>query len=40
VKKDFNLAIALLHSFEYDEAEKVFAKSLMKSQNVPWPTGE
>ncbi len=26
VKKDFELAIALLHSFEYDEAEKVFAK--------------
>jgi hypothetical protein len=26
VKKDFNLAISLLHSFEYDEAEKVFAK--------------
>ncbi|HQW93717.1 MAG TPA: hypothetical protein PKY28_11485 [Ferruginibacter sp.] len=26
VKKDFDLAIALLHSFEYDEAEKVFAK--------------
>jgi hypothetical protein len=26
VKKDFNLAIALLHSFEYEEAEKVFAK--------------
>lgn len=26
IKKDFNLAIALLHSFEYDEAEKVFAK--------------
>lgn len=25
-KKDFNLAIALLHSFEYDESEKVFAK--------------
>ena len=25
-KKDFELAIALLHSFEYDEAEKVFAK--------------
>jgi tetratricopeptide (TPR) repeat protein len=24
--KDFNLAIALLHSFEYDEAEKMFAK--------------
>ena len=26
VRKDFNLGIALLHSFEYDEAEKVFAK--------------
>jgi hypothetical protein len=26
VKQDFNLAIELLHSFEYDEAEKVFAK--------------
>src|SRR6187551_2552104 len=26
VKADFDLAIALLHSFEYDEAEKVFAK--------------
>src|SRR4051794_6820507 len=26
VQKDFILAIALLHSFEYDEAEKVFAK--------------
>jgi hypothetical protein len=26
VKDDFNLAVALLHSFEYDEAEKVFAK--------------
>ena len=25
-KKDFELATALLHSFEYDEAEKVFAK--------------
>jgi tetratricopeptide (TPR) repeat protein len=24
--KDFNLAVALLHSFEYDEAEKMFAK--------------
>jgi tetratricopeptide (TPR) repeat protein len=28
VKNDFNLATALLHSFEYDEAEKVFAKVL------------
>ncbi len=26
VKQDFDLAIALLHSFEYDEAEKIFAK--------------
>lgn len=26
VKKDFNVATALLHSFEYDEAEKMFAK--------------
>ena len=26
VKDDFNLAIKLLHSFEYDEAEKAFAK--------------
>jgi hypothetical protein len=25
-KKDFNFAIELLHSFEYDEAEKAFAK--------------
>ena len=26
VEKDFDLAIAMLHSFEYNEAEKVFAK--------------
>ncbi len=26
IKKDFILAVSLLHSFEYDEAEKVFAK--------------
>jgi tetratricopeptide (TPR) repeat protein len=26
LKSDFNTAIALLHSFEYDEAEKMFAK--------------
>ena len=26
IKKQFNFAIALLHSFEYDEAEKAFAK--------------
>src|SRR6187397_737110 len=25
VKSKFNLAVSLLHSFEYDEAEKVFA---------------
>ncbi len=31
VKKDFNLAIELLHSFEYDEAEKVFAKVIDKT---------
>jgi hypothetical protein len=30
IKKDFDLAIALLHSFEYDEAEKVFAKIIDK----------
>ena len=30
VRKDFDLAIALLHSFEYDEAEKVFAKVIDK----------
>ncbi|WP_411274883.1 hypothetical protein [Daejeonella sp.] len=26
VKKDFNMGLALLHSFEYDEAEKAFAR--------------
>src|SRR5258705_3130730 len=26
LRKDFNTAVALLHSFEYDEAEKMFAK--------------
>src|SRR5688500_14601880 len=26
VQKDFNLAVKMLHSFEYEEAEKVFAK--------------
>src|SRR6266540_6337353 len=26
VKKEFNFATALLHSFEYEEAEKAFAK--------------
>ncbi len=26
VREDFNLAVKLLHSFEYDEAEKAFAK--------------
>lgn len=31
VKEDFNLAIVLLHSFEYDEAEKVFAKVIDKA---------
>ena len=32
-KKDFNLAVELLHSFEYDEAEKVFAKVIDESPN-------
>src|SRR4026209_2143861 len=26
LQNDFNTAVALLHSFEYDEAEKMFAK--------------
>jgi tetratricopeptide (TPR) repeat protein len=30
VKDDFDLGMALLHSFEYDEAEKVFAKVIDK----------
>jgi tetratricopeptide (TPR) repeat protein len=30
---DFNLALALLHSFEYDEAEKVFARILAENPN-------
>ena len=32
VKNDFNLAVALLHSFEYDEAEKVFAKIIDRTR--------
>jgi len=31
LKTDFNIAIALLHSFEYDEAEKMFAKLIDRS---------
>ncbi len=31
LQKDFNTAIALLHSFEYDEAEKMFAKIIDES---------
>lgn len=30
IRDDFNLAIKLLHSFEYDEAEKVFARIIDK----------
>ena len=30
-RKDFDLAVALLHSFEYDEAEKVFARVIDKA---------
>jgi len=31
LQKDFNIAIALLHSFEYDESEKMFAKVIAKA---------
>src|ERR1044072_7545756 len=31
--KQFNFAIALLHSFEYDEAEKVFAKIIQYNEH-------
>lgn len=31
VKKDFNLAIELLHSFEYDESEKVYSKIIKEA---------
>lgn len=31
LNKDFNTAIALLHSFEYDESEKMFAKVIDKA---------
>jgi tetratricopeptide (TPR) repeat protein len=31
LKKDFNIAIALLHSFEYDQSEKMFAKIIDRS---------
>ncbi|WP_201743875.1 hypothetical protein [Hymenobacter busanensis] len=30
VQPDFNLALSLLHSFEYDEAEKVFARIIAR----------
>src|SRR5690349_22223449 len=33
VKQDFNVATALLHSFEYAEAEKVFAKIMDNDPN-------
>ena len=32
-QKDFNMGIAMLHSFEYDEAEKAFAKVLDVDSN-------
>lgn len=35
LKTEFNLGIKLLHSFEYDEAEKVFAKILEKEPECP-----
>src|SRR5689334_6038853 len=31
LKKDFNIAIALLHSFEYDESEKMFARIIERA---------
>jgi tetratricopeptide (TPR) repeat protein len=31
LKKDFNIAVALLHSFEYDQSEKMFAKIIDES---------
>jgi hypothetical protein len=33
IKADFNIAMSLLHSFEYDEAEKVFAKIIKAEPN-------
>src|SRR5688572_14616783 len=33
VKDDFNFAMMLLHSFEYDEAEKVFARIIDKESS-------
>lgn len=35
VKDDFNLAVELLHSFEYDESEKVFAKIINEAPDCP-----
>src|ERR1700741_5494291 len=34
IKKDFNLGLSLLHSFEYDESEKVFAKIIDRDPEV------
>ena len=36
VKDDFNLAAALLHSFEYAEAEKMFAKVIDEDPECAW----
>jgi tetratricopeptide (TPR) repeat protein len=33
IKKDFDLGVALLHSFEYDEAEKVFANIIAEKRD-------
>ena len=35
VRDTFDLAVSLLHSFEYDEAEKAFAKVIDKDPNCP-----
>jgi tetratricopeptide (TPR) repeat protein len=36
VRADFNLAAALLHSFEYTEAEKVFARVIDEDPECAW----
>src|SRR5688572_410513 len=35
MQKDFDLGIAMLHSFEYDESEKAFAKVIDADPNCP-----
>ncbi len=35
LREDFNTGVALLHSFEYDEAEKTFANIIKKNPDIP-----